>query len=415
MPEDVIPPEHPARVLWSVLSRMDLSAFLADAHAFEGGSGRSTTSPRMLLTLWTYAISRGVGSAREIERLTGSDVAYQWIAGGQRPCRATLASFRVGHLSALDGLLTDVLAVLMQQGVLSLETVAIDGMRVRAAASAPSFRREASLEELREQAALHLKAVLTPSGVTKRVAQADDPRISSRHQAVREAKAREFEARVDSALKAVAELSIDRRAGSKPARASSTDPEAHPSGYHEARRVMKMGDGGFRPAMNVQMATAGDVLGGPRTIVAVAVNNIGSDMGALVPLVAYPSGYHEARQIEKRTGALPECVLADANHANHDAIMTLTQKGIEVLVPVPERTRKEGGAPELDAWKARMQTPEAKETYRARASLCELTNANARRMGMTQLLVRGIAKATSVALLTAITHDVLVHAATWLA
>ena len=118
MPDHAIPPEHPARVLWSVLSRMDLSAFLADALAFEGGSGRSTMSPRMLLTLWTYAISRGVGSAREIERLIGTDVAYQWIVGGCRPGRATIASFRVEHLSALDGLFTDVLAALMQQGVL---------------------------------------------------------------------------------------------------------------------------------------------------------------------------------------------------------------------------------------------------------------------------------------------------------
>ena len=113
MPEDAIPAEHPARVLWSVLSRMDLSAFLADALAFEGGSGRSTMSPRMLLTLWTYAISRGVGSAREIERLIGTDVAYQWIVGGCRPGRATIASFRVEHLSALDGLFTDVLAALI--------------------------------------------------------------------------------------------------------------------------------------------------------------------------------------------------------------------------------------------------------------------------------------------------------------
>lgn len=97
LPDDAIPLEHPARVLWSVLARMDLSAFLADALAFEGGSGRSTTSPRMLLTLWTYAISRGVGSAREVERLIDTDVAYQWIVGGCRPGRATLASFRVAR------------------------------------------------------------------------------------------------------------------------------------------------------------------------------------------------------------------------------------------------------------------------------------------------------------------------------
>ena len=59
-------------------------------------------------------------------------------------------------------------------------------------------------------------------------------------------------------------------------------------------------------------------------------------MGALIPLVA---------QIEKRTAALPEHVLADANHANHEAITTLTQRGVDILVPVPERTRKDGGSP----------------------------------------------------------------------
>ena len=128
--------------------------------------------------------------------------------------------------------------------------------------------------------------------------------------------ARDFAARVDSALITVRELNESRRPGQKPARASTTDAEA---------RVMKMGDGGFRPGMNVQFATAGDAMGGPRTIVGVAVNNVGSDMGTLAPLV---------EQIERRTGELPEQILADANHANHAAITTLEQRGVEVLVPV---------------------------------------------------------------------------------
>jgi transposase len=387
MPEDALPPEHPARVLWSVFEKLDLSRFLADARAFEGGSGRATTCPRMLLTLWTYAISRGVGSAREIERLTQSDSGYRWIVGEQRPSRATLARFRVEHLEALDGLLTDILAALMEQGVLSLETVAVDGMRVRAAASAPSFRREASLEALREQAALHLRAVLADN---------DDPALTARHKAVREAKARDFAARVEAALSTVHVLEENRRSSQKPPRISPTDPEA---------RVMKMGDGGFRPGMNVQLATAGDPMSGPRTFVAVAVSNAGSDMSTLQPLV---------EQIAQRTGELPERVLADANHANHGAIESLENKGVEVLVPVNDRTSDKHASPELEACKQRMQTPQAQEHYRGRASLCELTNANARRMGMTQLLVRGIAKATSVALLTAITHDVLTHASTLL-
>lgn len=130
------------------------------------------------------------------------------------------------------------------------------------------------------------------------------------------------------------------------------------------------------------------------------------DMGTLAPMV---------EQIEHRTGALPDHVLADANHANHEAIGSLVARGVDVLVPVPERTRASGGTPQIQTWKERMVSSEAKELYRARASLCELTNANARRMGMTQLLVRGVAKASSVALLTAITHDILAHATTLLA
>jgi transposase len=219
MPEDALLPEHPARVLWSVFEKLDLSRILVDARAFEGGSGRATTCPRMLLTPWTYAISRGVGSAREIERLTSSDVGYRWMVGDQRPSRATLSRFRVEHLEALDDLLTDILAALMEQGALSLKTVAVDGIRVRASASAPSFRREASLQALREQASLHLRAVL---------AQKDDPSLTARHKAVCEAKARDFAARVEAALCTVHELEENRRSSQKPPRArlSHADPEA---------------------------------------------------------------------------------------------------------------------------------------------------------------------------------------------
>jgi transposase len=389
IPDDALPHDHPARVLWMAFDKLDLSAFLDKAPSFEGGPGRSTTSPQVLLTLWTYAISEGVGSAREIERLCQRDAAYRWIAGDERLGHATLARFRVEHIEAFDALLTDVLACLVDAGVLSLEMVAVDGMRIRAHASAPSFRREASLEQLREQAALHLEAVL---------AQADDPELTVRQRAAREAKARDFQHRVEHALDTVHELNEARRPGQKPARVSTTDPEA---------RNMKMADGGFRPAMNFQMATAGDVMGGPRTIVAVGVTNVGSDMGTLAPMI---------EQVERRTGLLPKMALADANHANHEAITSLEGRGVEVLVPVPERTdrSKKTGSPEIERWKARMQTPEAKKAYQARASLAELTNANARRMGLTQLPVRGLEKASCVALLFALAQNILAHAPTLL-
>jgi transposase len=155
LPEETLVPTHRARVLWEVVGTLDLGRFLRGVKAVEGTVGRKTLSPRMKLVLWLYAISTGVGSAREIARLVRSDDAYRWIVGDLEVGHDTLSSFRVDHGAALDELMTDILASLMHKGVLSLELVAQDGIRIRAAATAPSFRRYESLLECREQAALH--------------------------------------------------------------------------------------------------------------------------------------------------------------------------------------------------------------------------------------------------------------------
>jgi transposase len=394
IPEDGLPPDHPARLLWSVLGSFDLSAFLVNARALEGGAGRSTKSPRMMLALWCYAISRGIGSAREIERLTEQDLAFRWITGERSISRQTLSNFRAKHSEAMEKLFTDVVGVLLNKGLLSLDTVAVDGMRVRASASAPSFRRCEALEQAKEQAALHLKAVL---------AQTDDPELSAKQKSVRIQKAREFQKRVDDALAVLEQMEAQKRPP-KSLRASTTDAEA---------RVMKMADGGFRPGFNVQLATAGDVTSGVRTVVAVRVTNVGSDMQSLEPMV---------QQLADRAGRLPGRVLADANHANFAHVEALERRGVEVYVPPNKttKTRTERSdtlvSEEVHRWTRRMDTPEAEELYRARASLCELSNAHFRsRYGMQQFLVRGLRKATAVALLTAVTHNVLSHASKLLA
>src|SRR4051794_19835524 len=186
MPEDKLAPTHTARVLWDVIGALDLTAFLDGVKAIEGTVGRKTLSPQMKLTLWLYAISNGVGSAREIARLIASDDGYRWIVGDLEVGHHTLSAFRVNHGAALEQLMTDLLASRMHKGVLSLELVAQDGIRIRAAATAPSFRRLESLLECREQAALHLKATL---------ANADDPELTHGQRAAREAGARDFQRR----------------------------------------------------------------------------------------------------------------------------------------------------------------------------------------------------------------------------
>lgn len=390
VPDDAVSEVHEARTLWNLLGTLDLTAFGAKSASVEGKAGRSLKSPRMLLTLWLYAIARGVGSAREIARLTKSDLVYRWIVGDVDVSHHKLSQFRVGHGEALNMLMTNVLASLMEKGLLSLDLVAQDGTRTRAAATAPSFRTYGSLLQCREQAALHLKAVL---------AAADDPEYTKAQHARRAAAARDFQERVEAAIATVAELQTRRKPSEGPARASTTDAEA---------RNMKMGDGGFRPAYNVQYAVAGSELGGPRTVVGVQVTNVGSDMGSLTPM---------SEQIEQRTGELPKTVLADGGFSKHEDIAKLRGKGVDVLVPPPENAkpieqlRQEGADPEVIAWRERMETAEAQRAYRARAGLCELTNAHQKdHHGIAQFLVKGLEKVTCVVLLSALTSNLLQNA-----
>jgi hypothetical protein len=194
--------------------------------------------------------------------------------------------------------------------LLSLDRVAQDGTRVRASASAPSFRREASLLDCREQAALHVKAVF---------AEADDPSVTFGEQRAREAAALDYQRRVEDALATVRELRAEGRKDEP--RASTTDADA---------RVMKMPDGGYRPAYNVQFATAGSEMGGPRTVVGVRVTNVGSDMGSITPMLA---------EIESRTARLPRMLLADANHAKHACITLAPNEASRSSSPFPSASR----------------------------------------------------------------------------
>jgi transposase len=387
IPEETLPSDHRARLLWGIVSQLDLSSFLSEAKAFEGHQGRDQTSVRMLLTLWLYAISVNVGSGREIERQLGSDPAFQWIVGDKRVGRTTLNEFRVSHPKALEKVFGDVLGVLMSKGLVSLDLVAQDGTRVRASASSPSFRSASALADCRRQAALHLRAVL---------AQADDT-DDEQQQRAREAKARDFQRRVDEAAAVVRELQ-KRNFSDKTVRASTTDPEA---------RVMKMPGSGFAPAYNVQLATAGAPQGGPRTIVGVRVTNVGSDYGSVGPMID---------DIEQKCGKRPSVLLADNGHASSADIRAAAERGVTALIAPQGRSMRKQPNPNEDpavaSWRERMRTDEAKEQMRARASLCELSNAHIKtRFSMASLLVRGLTNVTCMVLLASLTANLVAHAA----
>ena len=151
--EDLLPPDHRARFVWRFAERLDLSALYGAIKAVEGHPGHPPADPRILLALWLYATVEGVGSARELDRLCREHIGFEWLCGGVGMNHTTLAEFRVAHGAVLERLLVDSFAAMLRTGHASLARVAQDGMRVRAAAGAASFRRRASLKRCRAEAA----------------------------------------------------------------------------------------------------------------------------------------------------------------------------------------------------------------------------------------------------------------------
>jgi len=386
--DSLLPEGHRARLVWDYVVRLDLAELYAQIKAVEGGVGRSRIAPEILLALWRYATLEGVGTARGLARLCEAHDAYRWICGGVQVNYHTLADFRVGHATVLDALLTLSVANLMDAGVVKLKRVAHDGVRVRASAGAASFRRRQRLEGYLEQARQRVEAL--KQQVT------DDPcALSRREKASRARAARERQERVERALERLPEMQeAKRRQGKDPeqARASSTDSEA---------TVMKMADGGYRPAYNAQLCSDTEA----QVIVGIEVVTSGSDLGQLSPMV---------EQVQARYGATPDEYLVDGGYPAHAQIDAVAEKTV-VYAPVPkakegERDPHEAHAGDSEAvanWRSRMATDEAKSIYKDRAATAECVNAQARNRGMIRLPVRGLAKVKSVVLLFALAHNLM--------
>ena len=387
--DELLPAEHEARIVWAYVRGLDLSELYQRIQAVVGGPGQAPADPQVLLALWLYATLRGVGSARELNRLCQYHAAYRWICGGVSMNYHTLSDFRTQHVELLDRLLTESVASLMAEGLVTLDRVAQDGMKVRASAGAASFRRQPTLEEALAAAEEQLAQLKTELA-------ADPAASKSRQQAARQRAAEERAARIRAALEQLPKIAEGKKPKDREkARVSTTDADA---------RVMKMGDGGFRPAFNVQLATTTD----SQIITGVDVTNSGGDQGQLAPMIEQ----HDERYAEK-----PKEALVDGGFVKKADIDEVSppQGGTTVYAPVqkskdPQRdshTPRDDDSPAVAEWRKRMATDEAKAIYRQRAATAECVNALARNRGLQRFLVRGLRKVKGVALLYALVHNLM--------
>jgi transposase len=396
---DLLEADHPARIIWAAVCTLDLKSWLGEIKAVEGHVGRDATDPRLLVALWVFATMKGIGSARELARLCEECLPYRWLCGGVSVNYHLLSDFRSQGGEKWDELLTNIVATLMDADLVKMDRVAQDGMKVRASAGTSSFRRRGRLEEFLEEARQQVEAL-------KQLAEEDGAELTRRQRAARERAARERQQRIEDAMRECDELQKQREAAAKQsgrkvteARASTTEPEA---------RTMKFPDGGYRPGYNFQFAT--DTASG--VIAGVEVTNAGNDFEQLPPML---------EQLDDRYERVPNEALVDGGFVTKDAIDHAADHGCTVYAPVNDETkqkaegkdpyaRKKRDSDATAAWRQRMGTEEAKEIYRLRAQTAEWVNAQCRNRGLWRMPVRGQPRCRIIALLFAITHNLIVAA-----
>ena len=384
--EQMLPADHRARVVWQFVRSLDLEPLYEKIEVSDNVAGQSAIAPEILVALWLLATLDGIGAARELDRRCKSDIPYLWICGNVGVNYHTLSDFRVKHGEFLERLLVDTTASLIDRGLVPLETIAQDGMRVRASAGSSSFRRKPSLEQLQEKSQKHVERLRREAESEAARQQGDE-----RRQAAAERAARERKDRIDEALRQHERLSKQREKRKKgdgeKTRVSTTDPDA---------RKMKMANGGYDPAYNVQFASDAD----SRMIVGVDVTNAGTDGGELAPM-------HE--KVCSDYGKTPKKVLVDSAYATKDGVTAVESAGTKVVSTVPRseqlekhgkdpHARQKGDSDEYANFRARMTEPEYQELYKLRPSIAEFPNADCRNRNLRQFRVRGLLKVKAVAL-----------------
>jgi transposase len=389
--DDLVAQDHPVRAIWALVQRWDLTLFLQSIRARGTRPGRAATDPQLMVALWLYTSIEGNSCGRELDRLCGKDDPYKWLCGGVSLNYHTINDFQVDHEEALGDLLTQMIAVLTQAQIVSLERIAQDGTRIRASAGANSFGKNETLEKHLEAARAHLEAIKQSAA---------DPTLSAQQKAARERGARERQERLEQALvelKKVEQAKAqqkDKPTKGHPARASSTDPEA---------RMMRMPDGGTRPAYNLELAT--DCVS--RAIVGVEMTNAGSDAGQDAPM---------RDQVEERADEAVEEQLVDGGFVTLEAIDRAAVEEVTIYAPVP-KARKVGvdrhvpkatDSAAVAEWRERMGTAAAKQVYKQRSSTIETINGELKtERGLGRLLVRGLRKAQCWALWSALAYNVV--------
>lgn len=394
--DDLLPDEHKARFIWEYVNKMDLSHLMLKVKSTESNAGRPAIDPRLLLSIWLLAIVEGIGSARMIERYCSEHIAFKWMCGGVKVNYHTISDFRINHENELDKLFTESIAILMHSGLVTLNRISQDGMKVKANAGKGSFKTKQSLNESLKEAqeqvdALKAELETNPAECSNRVKAAKKKAAEERYKKIQDSLEE-----LDKYTKQKADTSKKQRKKLKETekektKVSTTDSQA---------RKMQMNNQGYSPAYNVQLATDHC----KRAIVGVKVINNSADYGQLNPML---------NQIRERLGFVPKEMLADAGYFSHtdiEAVSKANQECSFYIRPKNKYSYKQTAKKSeiIQELEERMASDKSKRIMKERASTAEFVNAVNRNRGLSQFQVRGLDKVNCVMLMFAIAHNMMI-------
>jgi transposase len=299
--ERLIDEDHSARSIWHLVGRMNLSLYHAKVAALEGRAGRDHTAPQLLISLWLYAYSQGISSAREVARQCAFEPGFAWLCGLKPISHRTLSGFRSDHKEALENLFVQVVGMLSAEGLITMQRVTLDGTKIKANASGNTFRRKEKIEA-------HL--ALAREQVQKMNEQAaEEEKAAKRQSAAKRRAAQQRVSRLEAAFREVERLQERKKhdRGDYVARASTTDPEAH---------VMRNGEGGTVPSYNVQLVT--DTTHG--LIVNVEATTDAIDYRQLEPAL---------NRCQETMESLPKQIVADGDYTNHASVQAAESSKVD--------------------------------------------------------------------------------------
>jgi transposase len=394
--DELVSADHQVRTIWAAVCQMDLSAFIAPIASREFTEGRPANDVRVMVGLWLWAAVNNIPRGRQLERCCERDLTFKWMCGGLSMNYHTLNDFRVGHQKALDELFAATLGRPVHAGLVGVTRISQDGLRVRASAGTGGFRRKPTLEKCLAEAGAHL------ADLKKLRDSPENEGVEDQDNAFEIALATDRLDRVKAALAQMPLVEAPKgKRHSKPesaARVSTAVPELKAG-------LMKMPDGGYNPAYNVQLASDPD----SRAVVGVTVSNSGADAPLSEPM---------RQQVQERTDKKVSMNMIDGGYVNLEAIDTAAADNVTLMMPVPKPNknakeqdryaRRQDDSDAVAEWRARMNSELAKEIYKDRAATSETVNADLRTFrGMSPFSVRGIAKTTCVALWSALAYNIL--------